>query len=223
MSQKRKAAWIVALMAPIVLGPLWVLLLGDGDTRPFVGTAVGLVAVLLLAVSTVTDLRWRKIPNWATYSAVLWAIAINITALILDGADPESRLVLGAIGVGNCIAGTVVCFTLMLFVYRFSGGGAGDVKLAAALGALLGVELGIAALIYSYIVAGVIVMAWAIWRLGPVFLVKTLGRKIAAFFLPAWFTPPTGEQLQLLQQPVPLSLFFALGTLPVLLGWDLRW
>ncbi|OAI51119.1 hypothetical protein AYO44_17310 [Planctomycetaceae bacterium SCGC AG-212-F19] len=217
MSKARKTAWVVALTTPLVLGPVWVALLGRTDPRPFVGTLLGLVAVLLLAVCTVTDLRWRKIPNWATYSAVLWALGVNAAALV---ADPG---VLGALGIARCVVGTVACFVLMLVVYEFSGGGAGDVKLAAALGSLLGVEQGVAALIYSYLVAGVLLLAYAVWKLGPIYLGKTLGRKLGAFFLPTLIDAPAGEAARLLQQPIPLSLFFALGTLPVLLGWDLRW
>jgi Flp pilus assembly protein protease CpaA len=178
---------------------------------------LGLVAVLLLAVCTVTDLTWRKIPNWATYSAVLWAVGVNAAALV---ADPSY---LGAQGIVHCVVGTIACFVLMLVVYEFSGGGAGDVKLAAALGSLLGVEHGIAALIYSYIIAGVLLLAYAVWKLGPIYLGKTLGRKLGAFFLPSLIDAPAGEGAHLLQQPIPLSLYFALGTLPILLGWDLRW
>lgn len=217
MSRNRRIAWLIALAAPLVIGPVWVALLGRSDPRPFIGTLLGMVAVLLLAVCTVTDLRWRKIPNWATYSAVLWAVGINAAGLVTDSSA------LGALGLAHCIVGTMACFVLMLFVYEFSGGGAGDVKLAAALGSLLGVEHGIAALIYSYIVAGALVLAYAVWKLGPIFLAKTFGRKIGAFFLPQWVEAPEGEGARLLQQPIPLSLYFALGTLPILLGWDLRW
>lgn len=218
MTQHRKAAWLAALLSPALVGPLWIGLFGLIQPRPFIGTLTGLVAVLLLAVCSVTDLSRRKIPNWATYSAMLWALGVNLTASLVG---PQEFL--GAVGVGAALMGGAVCFGLMLFVYQFSGGGAGDVKLAAALGWLLGPELGVAALIYSYLVAGALVLAWAVWRLGPVVLVQTLGRKIAAFFLPRFVAAPSAEQLQLLERPIPLALFFALGALPVLLGWDVQW
>ena len=56
--------------------------------------------------------------------------------------------------------------------YHMSGRGAGDVKLAAAIGALLGVQHGVFAVAYSYIVAAVAIIIWSTWVNGPLAIVK---------------------------------------------------
>jgi len=116
-----------------------------------------------------------------------------------------------------------VCFTVMFFIYRLAGGGAGDVKLATALGALLGIEDGIGALICAYLFAAVTMLCWAIWTVGPLHLAASLGRRIGSFLLPFWVAPPNAEQEQLLHRKVPLSLFFALGTVLIWTGWPQTW
>ncbi len=55
--------------------------------------------MLLLAATSYTDLRWRRIPNWATYTALAWALATeaaaassaNAMTLILDISTPPAR------------------------------------------------------------------------------------------------------------------------------------
>jgi hypothetical protein len=119
--------------------------------------------------------------------------------------------------------GAGLCFLVMLFIYQLAGGGAGDVKLATALGALLGAESAVAMLVFTYVIGGTLTVAWAVWTVGPLLLLKSVGRRIGSFFLPMWVDPPSAEQELLLKRPIPLALFFALGTLPLLLGWEIPW
>ncbi len=131
---------------------------------------------------------------------------------------------LGAVGLGHSLAGAAVCFVIMFFVYQLAGGsGAADVKLATALGALNGVEEGIAILICTYIVAAIAMLSWTIWTVGPMHLAGALGRRIGAFLLPFRVAPPTAEQEELLHRKVPLALFFTLGTVLVWTGWPQSW
>ena len=60
-----------------------------------------------------------------------------------------------------------MCFLITLFGYDLSGGGAGDVKLAAVIGALLGVHDGVFAVAYSYVVAAIAIIAWSTYNNGP--------------------------------------------------------
>src|SRR5262249_45056480 len=156
------------------LAPLWVRAVGRPEAAPFLGTWAGLVLALLVAACACTDLAWRKIPNWATYPALLWAVLLNAFAALAPGVagapawpgvDPTlhgagAPGLLGHVGLGWCLLGAVACFVVMFFIYRLAGGGAGDVKLAAALGALLGLEGGLTALVFTYIAAGVAALAW---------------------------------------------------------------
>jgi len=122
---------------------------------------------------------------------------------------------LGAVGLAHSIGGALVCFAAVLVAYHLAQGGAGDVKLAAALGALLGVHHGVLAVTYGYIAAGIAIVAWSIWTHGPVTLLVAFGRKIGSFLLPFVISPPSETEQALLTQPMPLAPFFAIGTLLV--------
>lgn len=229
-ADSRRLAWLMALLAPAVLGPVWVLTVGRLLPDRMPGTLAGFVAVALLLTCSTTDLRWHKVPNWATYPAFLWALLLNGLALLTDGPPVAEHGEasagwpwLGAIGLGHSVAGAAVCFVIMFFIYRLAGGGAGDVKLATALGALMGVEDGVGILICTYLLAAVAMLSWAIWTVGPLHLAASLGRRIGAFLLPFWVAPPTAEQEELLHRKVPLALFFTLGTALVWTGWPQSW
>src|SRR5262245_42371565 len=90
-SHFRRRAWRVALLLPLVLGPLWILLLG-GLPLGTVATGAGMLLVLAAGAAAYTDLRWRKIYNWTTYSTFLWAVGLNIAAALITLVDPTSRL-----------------------------------------------------------------------------------------------------------------------------------
>jgi prepilin peptidase CpaA len=97
-------------------------------TRP----AVGIEFVLLLAVliATVTDLRWRRIPNWLTVSTLLLGFALNALVTYPSPLD----------GVWLAAKGFALAFGLNLVMYVLHMTGAGDVKLLAAIGAMVGIS-----------------------------------------------------------------------------------
>ena len=144
--------------------------------------------------------------------------AEQTSAFQLSPAVPVGPTYLGAVGLPQSLSGAALCFFLMLICYQLARGGAGDVKLATAIGALLGVRDGLLALAFSYVFAGVVIITWSIWAQGPFVLASSLLRRIGAFFLPALVFPPSEDQQALLRKPVPLAAFFAVGTLAVLLG-----
>jgi len=78
-----------------------------------------------MATCAVVDYRTRKIPNWLTVSAAL--AGIGYSALAPDG-----------IGLAWSLAGLATGFSLLLLPWLLGGGGMGDVKMLAALGAWLG-------------------------------------------------------------------------------------
>jgi prepilin peptidase CpaA len=82
--------------------------------------------------------------------------------------------------------GLALAIHLPLFALRATGGG--DVKLMAALGALLGVEAWLRVFLISAILGGVIALGLVIWRgvLGETFkrvsfVVRSLGRGVAPY------------------------------------------
>ncbi len=117
------------------------------------------VAVALAAAATFTDLRGGKIPNWLTFGGT--AVAFGLGAL-------QGRAGLVAAGLGWVIAGLVPA----VMHYRTAGRaiGGGDVKLFAALGALLGPTRGLEVQLYSYLLLCVFALGWLLYqrRLGSV-------------------------------------------------------
>lgn len=89
---------------------------------------VFLVAVgLYVALAAATDLRMRRIPNYLTVPAAISGLAYHTLA-------PTGW------GLWVSLAGLGVGFALLLLPWLAGGGGMGDVKLLAALGAWLGTE-----------------------------------------------------------------------------------
>jgi prepilin signal peptidase PulO-like enzyme (type II secretory pathway) len=124
---------------------------------------------------------------------------------------------LGAVGISQSLAGAAVCFIITLAGYHMSGRGAGDVKLATVIGALLGINHGVFAVAYSYIVAAVAIILWSTWAIGPVAIAKAFLRTIGSLLGPLWPFPPTASDSALMLRPIPLGPFFAIGTLLVVL------
>jgi prepilin peptidase CpaA len=101
-------------------------------------------------VSALTDLKDRRIPNILTLP--LLAVGI-IQAVWFDGFDGLKSSLLAALLLGLPY--------VLLFV--FAGGGAGDAKLMAAVGAWLGIESGIVALVFISIFGIAGAMLRALW------------------------------------------------------------
>lgn len=178
--------WKLALAAPLVLGVPWLLLaLACRLPDPLQGVS-GVVLALLLVTTTVTDVRSRRIPNWATYTAAAWALALALVATVIAdrgamrlpfAAEPvPGERLLAAADIGTAAGGFGIGFGVMFVLYGIFRGGAGDVKLAGALGALVGSDRILNALIYGYIVAGIAVACWLVITFGPVGLFREVAR-----------------------------------------------
>ncbi len=113
-------------------------------TRPAVGIECVLLAAVLLA--TVTDLRSRRIPNWLTVTALLMGFVLN--ALIAYPSPLE--------GVWLAAKGFALAFGLNLVMYLLHMTGAGDVKLLAAIGAMVGCSDFLGIFILTALLGGVL-------------------------------------------------------------------
>ena len=108
-------------------------------------------AVLLAMAAGWTDLRSRRIPNWLTVPGLAIGMAANT---ILGGWSGLKTSLLGAaLGLG-----------LLLPFVLLRALGAGDWKLAGALGAFTGPAMLIDLLLASVFVAGVMAVALIIYR-----------------------------------------------------------
>jgi prepilin peptidase CpaA len=128
-----------------------------------------ILAAAFALTAGLTDLRWRRIPNWLTYPAI--PIAILLHWLVAGGHAALLSLEGAALGLA----------ILLPFVLLRSLGG-GDWKLIGGLGAFFGRPKLFEVLVYTLLINGVMALGLVIWkrRLGQT--LRNLGRMLAAFF-----------------------------------------
>jgi prepilin peptidase CpaA len=95
-----------------------------GLTLPPLGITVILLTLVLGAA--IYDVRYRRIPNWLTLSGVLAGLAMN--AFLYQGWP----------GLSFSLIGLAAGFGVYLLFYVIRAMGGGDVKLMAAVGAMVG-------------------------------------------------------------------------------------
>jgi prepilin peptidase CpaA len=108
-------------------------------------------AMLLALVAGFTDFRSRRIPNWLTVPGLVIGVAVNIW---VGGWGGLKASLLGA-GLG---------LLLLLPFVALRSLGAGDWKLAGALGAFVGWSLLLDLLFASVFVAGIMAVALIIYK-----------------------------------------------------------
>jgi len=104
----------------------------------------------VLAVSTFTDLRSRRIPNWLVLP--FWAAGFAVSF------GPKSWHVIGVV---QSLEGMGLGLLLFGILAWMGGMGMGDVKLCAAIGAWVGPKQLFVALVATGIAGGVMAVAWA--------------------------------------------------------------
>src|SRR4051812_13168652 len=107
--------------------------------------------VLLAFIAGVTDFRCRRIPNWLTVPALAMGVAANT---FFGGWG----------GLKTSLLGTAVGLGLLLPFVLLRSLGAGDWKLAGALGAFTGPALLMDLLILSVFVAGMMAMMLIVYK-----------------------------------------------------------
>ena len=117
-------------------------------TRPY--WCIEYALVLAVLVATVTDLRSRRIPNWLTVSTLVLGFVLN--ALIAYPAPME--------GVWLAAKGFAVAFALNLVMYMLHMTGAGDVKLLAAVGAMVGCSDFVGIFLLTALIGGVLAIVF---------------------------------------------------------------
>jgi prepilin peptidase CpaA len=117
--------------------------------------AWGVLAVVLVAAA-VFDLRRGTVYNWLTYPAIAAGLALGA----LEGAAADGAMD----GLGNHALGLGAGFGILFLAYLFGGMGGGDVKLMAAVGALVGWPGVLGAVLYSFLVGAAVGLVMVIWR-----------------------------------------------------------
>lgn len=132
----------------------------------------------LLVVSAVTDFKYRKIYNAVTYPGILLALGLSGLGDLLQRHSTlpaeQVRSLIGPIGFGESLLGLLACGAPMLVCYVMFGIGAGDVKMMAMIGAFLGIERGIEALLWAFVLAGCLAIIALTWIVGPLRMLRRL-------------------------------------------------
>jgi len=126
-------------------------------------------AILVAICAGVLDWRYRRIPNWLTVSGVAAGIVVN-------------GVLAGWPGLKSALLGAVLGLGLLLPFVLLRSLGAGDWKLAGALGACLGPRQLIAVLVGTILVAGIMALAVVIWTGRLRQTLRNIAHLLAAFF-----------------------------------------
>lgn len=114
-------------------------------------SSIRTLAAALVLIAAVTDLRSRRIPNWLTLSGLGAGLLLN-------------SIVAGPAGLWNSLGGLALGFASYLSLYGLRAMGAGDVKLMAAVGAILGPASWLVVFIASAAAAGVLAIGMIVWK-----------------------------------------------------------
>jgi prepilin peptidase CpaA len=156
-----------------------------------------LVLLTLLLVAAVTDSARHQIYNWNTYPGMLAGLILNDFGLGVLG--------IGWDGLQASAVGFLACGLIMLVAFVFFDMGGGDVKLVAMMGAFLGVEAGIEALLWTFSIGFVFGVALIIWQIGIVNIVRKTWQHVGLVLKARGWIPLTTQE----RQPLQRSLFLA--------------
>ena len=148
------------------------------SSAAFVALATGAL------VATIIDIRTRRIPNVLT--AAMAGVGLGLAISGLSGVSPAASF-----------GGLVVGLMLMMPGHVMGATGAGDVKLMAGVGAILGIQLVVTAFLFTAIAGGFLAVAVALRRRRLSATLAGTGRLIVA---------PTGLPREI-RQSTPVSRF----------------
>ena len=137
---------------------------------------INILLATLSVIAAFSDIRARRIPNWLTLSGVIAGFGMN--AFLYEGW-PGLSLSLGGLAVG---------FGVYFVLYLLRAMGAGDVKMMAAVGAMVGFRDWIGIFLLTALIGGVAALALVtargrfrktVWNVGFILSEMKSGR-------PAW-------------------------------------
>lgn len=153
-----------------------------------------LLLLLALMIAVLMDWRRHRIPNWLTFG--LLAVGVLLHYLFLP--SPEWFAGLQGAGVGLAV---------LLPFYLTGGMGAGDVKLMAAVGSLIGPQAVLAAGCFALVIGGCVAI-YMILRSGEM---ASLYRRYLVMISARTMVP--AEVGSVARRRFPFSLSIAVGTL----------
>ncbi len=157
-----------------------------------------IILVPLAVAITYYDMRYRRIPN-------LFVLAALISGLILNS------FIGGWGGAFASLKGAAYAFGLMLLLHLFGAMGAGDVKLFAAIGAIIGAHL-VLTTFTVVVITGAVLAIFSMLRAGTTRVTMQRVLLILVGLLPGWkiprFPAPADRS-----QTLPYGVAITLGSL----------
>lgn len=190
-----------------------------------------MIATLLLlgltTVAAVTDVLWQKIYNLTTYSGIVAALVLAAArSLVETSGDTSVPVLLSRVTIGDSVVGFLVCGVLLLLCFVLFRIGGGDVKLLAMVGAFLGLELGLEALLWTFVLGGMLALVQLIVRVGAIRLVVKCVQQLTGFLRRGVRPPLEAADQQALKSRLYLGPCALLAVVIVcfdLVGYLPRW
>jgi len=104
-------------------------------------TSVVIVLLSALVIASLTDIAWRRVPNYITFPLAAFGMALHFD-------------ISGFNGLIFSFSGILAGGGLLILFYLMGGMGAGDVKLLAAVGSFLGPVQVLHAFVYCAFIGG---------------------------------------------------------------------
>ncbi|MFU8787792.1 MAG: A24 family peptidase [Methylobacter sp.] len=158
--------------------------------------------ILYLLLASIYDVRIKKIPNWLSL------------ALMVSGLIGNSFAAKG-LSLSDSGAGLMVGLLLMLPGYMFGSMGAGDVKLMAAIGSVLGAMQIVDVVVYSYLLLLVLAVLFIIIKGDLMKLLRRYQLMLYGLFSGV-FAYQKPDRSEAAGQRIPLAPAIALATCYVL-------
>lgn len=115
----------------------------------------------LVAVAAVYDFRYRRIPNWLVLTGIVAGLVWNGSS---HGSPSLAGLPFVLSGLGRSAAGLGLGFILYFPLYLLRARGAGDVKLLAAAGAIIGAVNCFWLFLLTAVLGGIIAMVMLLFK-----------------------------------------------------------
>lgn len=182
------------------------------DLRSFVELLVMLasdprqsVLIALLVIAAISDYRSYRIPNWLTLGGIVFAVVYRS----FSARTPVS-------GFLDASGGFLIGFGIMLPFYVMRVMGAGDVKLMAMVGAFLGIQDTLYAVLCTFIVGGVAAIGLALLKKTFVRMLINVRNVVQSMLVAASFGVKPDAQVSMVGQSIgrlPYGVSIGVGTI----------
>ena len=161
-------------------------------------TVFELFLVPLAVLIIYHDVRYRRIPNSFVLATLISGLTVNLAIGGLNGA---------LYSIGGC----VLAFILMFILHVFGAMGAGDVKLFAAIGSIIGAQLVLPTFVVVVLTGGLLALV-TVLRTGAFGTTMHRVLQILVGLLPGWqmpkFSVPADRRLT-----IPYGAAITIGTI----------